>query len=105
MYNSYIGAPNRVTISTPFLSNSKYLLKSGSRQFPVKISEIDFTIPEDIEKAMQAPPGNIEVYTASREYKLEREQELFAMTENGARITDGKLFKALSLALAESKES
>ena len=28
----------------PALLNSKYLLKSGSRQFPVKISEIDFTI-------------------------------------------------------------
>ena len=68
-------------------------------------TEIDFTIPEDIEKAMQSPPGNVEVYTASRAYTLEREQELFAMTENGARITDGKLFKALSLALAESTDT
>ena len=86
-----------------FQSTSTKLVMVGMKIDPE--SEIDFTISEDIEKAMQAPPGNIEVYTASREYKLEREQELFAMTENGARITDGKLFKALSLALAESKES
>lgn len=68
-------------------------------------AEIDFTIAEDINKAMQSPPDDIEVYTASRDYTMEREQELFAMTENGARITDGQLFKALSLALAESAES
>ncbi len=68
-------------------------------------SDIDFTKPEDVEKAMKQPPGDIEVYSASRDYKSEREQELFSMTENGARITDGKLFKALSLALAESVDS
>lgn len=65
-------------------------------------AEIDFTVAEDVQKAMTNPPEDIEVYSASREYKLEREQELFGMTENGARITDGKLFKALSLALADA---
>ena len=86
-----------------FQCNKTKLVMVGMKIDPA--TEIDFMIPEDIEKAMQAPPGNIEVYTASREYTLEREQELFAMTENGARITDGKLFKALSLAMAESSDS
>ena len=86
-----------------FQCTSSKLVMVGMKIDPA--TEIDFTIPEDIEKAMQSPPGNVEVYTASRAYTLEREQELFAMTENGARITDGKLFKALSLALAESTDT
>lgn len=85
-----------------FQCTSTKLIMVGMKIDPT--ANIDFTVPEDLEKAMQSPPGDIEVYTASRSYKMEREKELFALTENGAKITDGHLFKALSLALAESVE-
>ncbi len=94
-----IRTPNEVQT---FQCNEKKLTMVGMKIDPN--TEIDFTKPEDLEIAMSNPPGDIEVYTAARDYKLERELELFAMTENGARITDGQLFKALSLALADSAD-
>lgn len=80
----------------------KQLVKVAMRIDPS--AGIDLTKPEDLGKAMEQPPGNIEVYSASKNYENEREMDLFLMTESGAKITDGELFKALSLALAESKQ-
>ena len=65
--------------------------------------EVDFTDPEYFEQAMTNSPEGMEVYTAEKAYNQPRELELFQMTEAGCRITDGKLFKSLCLAMADGK--
>lgn len=72
----------------------------------MKVSEnsgVDFTDPESVNQAMTNPPADIEVFSMEKEYDSPREEELFKMTELGCVISDGQLFKALSLALADSK--
>ena len=59
----------------------------------------DFTNQEFLEKAVEKPPQDAEVYTTEKAYQEARETELFQMIEGGCVITDGKIFKALSLAL------
>ena len=66
-------------------------------------ADIDFSSEEGMLKAMQHPPQNLEVYTSEKKYTGVREEELFAMTQQGCLVSDGELFKTLSLALAESK--
>lgn len=60
----------------------------------------DFTDPAFIQKAARQPPEGIEVFTSEKPYAGERERELFEMTQAGCTISDGRLFKALSLSLA-----
>lgn len=62
-------------------------------------SATDFTNQEQLEKAVEKPPQDAKVYTTEKPYNQAREIELFQMLESGCMITDGKLFKALSLAL------
>lgn len=62
-------------------------------------SEADFTDPDFIHKAAQAPPDALKIYTSEKPYSKERELELFEMTETGCFISDGKIFKTLCLAL------
>lgn len=64
--------------------------------------QADFTDPEYISKAMANPPETLKVYTTEKKYLKPREQELFEMTEAGATISDGNLFKALCMALPRS---
>ena len=40
---------------------------------------------------------NIEILSASKEYKLQREMELFKMIESGASISDGSTYKRIVL--------
>jgi hypothetical protein len=68
-----------------------------------KDNAVDFTQPDSLEQAMANPPEDIEVYSMEKEYTDQRELELFKMTEMGCTISDGQLFKSLSMALAESK--
>lgn len=68
-----------------------------------KGADVDFSSEEGMLKAMQHPPQNLEVYTSEKKYTGVREEELFAMTQQGCLVSDGELFKTLSLALAESK--
>jgi len=60
----------------------------------------DFTNAAFISEAAVNPPQGIEIYTLDKSYEGVREVELFKMTENGCYISDGKLFKALSLGLS-----
>lgn len=62
--------------------------------------DVDFTDSEFIQNAVKTPPKGIKVYTSDKRYKTEREVELFEMIQSGCSISDGNLFKALSLALA-----
>ena len=48
---------------------------------------------------MTTPPKGLQVFTSEKKYDETREEELFRMTMNGALVSDGKLFKALSMAL------
>ena len=60
--------------------------------------DIDFTSNEGLMEAMTNPPKGLEVFTSEKENDEPREEELFRMTMRGATVTDGKLFKALSMA-------
>jgi hypothetical protein len=65
---------------------------------PLK-SNADFTDKTFIQQAFLNPPPELKVYTTERSYVKSREEDLFAMTQSGYAITDGKIFKTLSLAL------
>ena len=62
-------------------------------------SATDFTKQEELQKAVKNPPQDAKVYTTEKVYNQTREMEVFQMLESGCMITDGKLFKALSLSL------
>lgn len=44
---------------------------------------------------------NIEIYTTEKKYNKNREEEIFEMINSGCEISDGSLFKTISLALAK----
>ncbi|MGB0390002.1 MAG: DUF6495 family protein [Salibacteraceae bacterium] len=67
-----------------------------------KESDMDFTNIEMVQMAMTTPPKNIEFFTAEKDYENIRETELFEMTQVGCSIADGRLYKSLATALAES---
>jgi hypothetical protein len=62
-------------------------------------SDADFTDQSYIQQAFLNPPAELKVYTKTKKYLNDRQTDLFAMTEAGYTITDGKLFKTLSLSL------
>jgi hypothetical protein len=62
-------------------------------------SNADFTDQSYIQQAFLNPPTELKVYTTSKKYTNDRQADLFAMTEAGYTITDGKVFKTLSLSL------
>ncbi len=64
--------------------------------------KVDFTDPAFIKLAMTSPPASLKIYTTQKAYKSSRETELFEMTENGCLISDGKLFKTLSMLLTRN---
>ena len=48
--------------------------------------------------------GEINLFITEKQYGAKREHELFAMTEKGCSISDGELFKYLSLAYMKNKD-
>ncbi|MEP0367479.1 MAG: DUF6495 family protein [Cyclobacteriaceae bacterium] len=62
--------------------------------------DVNFLDDVFLQTALQSPPKGIEVYTTYKAYKEDRQQELFRMIQSGCQVSDGKLFKALSMALA-----
>lgn len=64
-------------------------------------NDADFTSSSYIQKAIQSPPETLKIYTKEKTYSKSREMELFEMTEAGATISDGHLFKTLCLALPQ----
>ena len=55
-----------------------------------------------IKKIVKNPGEAFDVYTSEKAYQKQREVELFEMTERGCTISDGKLFKAICLALPDN---
>lgn len=51
-----------------------------------------------IDPLISNPPAHIEVIQSEKEYTKERPDEIFEMIKKGARITDGQLFKKITLA-------
>jgi hypothetical protein len=66
-------------------------------------SAADFTDQSYIQQAFLNPPAELKVYTTSKKYADSRQVDLFAMTQAGYTITDGKIFKTLSLSLPPGK--
>jgi hypothetical protein len=62
-------------------------------------SDVNFSDPSFLRMAFQNPPESLRIYTSEKAYSKEREVELFEMIEAGCTISDGKLFKSLSLGL------
>ncbi|MEO9477975.1 MAG: DUF6495 family protein [Cyclobacteriaceae bacterium] len=63
-------------------------------------SDVNFLDDEFLKRSLQSPPKGMEVYTTYKAYKEDRERELFQMIQSGCQVSDGKLFKALSMSLA-----
>ena len=61
---------------------------------------LDFTNPEMVKIYMTSPPKNVKLYTTEKLYTNVREMEIYGMTQAGCAISDGTLFKSLSLAMA-----
>jgi len=62
----------------------------------------DFTDPEFLTISMQHPPSELKVFTAENNYSKDRELEIFDWLRKGAIITEGGLFKTISLVYASA---
>ncbi len=60
---------------------------------------VNFTHDQFSVVTMEKPPTGIRIYTTSKPYNRSREAELFDMLQAGCTLSDGRLFKVLSLAL------
>lgn len=58
----------------------------------------NFTDPNFLSEALKNPPSGIKIFTSDKPYQTARESELFGMLQSGCLISDGALFKTLSLA-------
>ena len=66
----------------------------------IKDPAIDLSTKEGYDKVQTNMPET-EMYTSEKKYKFAREEELFQMIQNGCYISDGKLFKAIAVTMAE----
>ncbi|NQY10419.1 MAG: hypothetical protein HRT71_13010 [Flavobacteriales bacterium] len=64
-----------------------------------KNSDADFTDPNFIKNSMTSPIAGLEVYTSDKKYTKDREQDIFEMINSGCSVSDGKLYKALCMAI------
>lgn len=62
-------------------------------------STIDFTDAAQLASFMTEVPQGLKIFTSSRNYHATRELDIFKLTEQGCLISDGKLFKSLSMLL------
>ena len=61
---------------------------------------VNFNDPAFLNLATANPPKSLSVYTANKPFTRNREIEVFEMLQTGCVITDDKLFKTLSLIMA-----
>jgi hypothetical protein len=59
---------------------------------------VDFCNVNFIESILDRTPSGIKIFIDEKPYMEVREDEMFRMIEQGCNISDGKLFKAISLA-------
>jgi len=66
---------------------------------------IDFLSKEiSIEEQVKQNCNSLQVFMTEKKYNKKREYELFQMTEKGCEITNGSLFKKLSLVYIENNQ-
>ncbi len=61
-------------------------------------SSLDFTEdlpPDEMMAKLQSSNAKLQMYSASKKYKVTREKEIFEIMEWGGLISDGKLYKTL----------
>ncbi|MFT6815684.1 MAG: hypothetical protein ACJAZ3_001595 [Sphingobacteriales bacterium] len=63
------------------------------------VEHANFRDPEFYKKALLGKENKVYVFTEIKKYNLVRELELFDMIQKGCQITEGELFKQLSMAL------
>lgn len=68
------------------------------------VPNIDFTDPDCLKRLAQNPPDGLKLYFKHKDYTMQREEELFALVEGGAKVTDNKLFLALTGMYAKQKK-
>ena len=81
------------------------LVHCGEKQmqmiaFRDKTGQHDFREDAPVQKVLNQQLAPFEVFRGTKDYKKEREQEIFALTEKGYRITDGTHYESLSIKLA-----
>ncbi|MCU0417177.1 MAG: DUF6495 family protein [Cytophagaceae bacterium] len=62
-------------------------------------SEIDFTLVDPLQEHSSKNRSALSVFTSTRPYSVSKEYDVFKLTEMGCLISDGLLFKQLSLLL------
>ncbi len=60
---------------------------------------VDFTNSDILQKSIDNPSDGIKVYTSEKKYEVNREMDIFKMTQSGFLISDGNLYKKLCLFL------
>ncbi|MEX1193353.1 MAG: DUF6495 family protein [Brumimicrobium sp.] len=63
---------------------------------------IDITKNDDF-KALQQKLPKAKTYTTEKKYNNKREEEIFRLIQDGCYKSDGKMFKAIALSLAEEE--
>ncbi len=66
--------------------------------------DTNFLDPDFVQGALSNPPGDLEIFTSEKAYLTTREEELFQMLNEGHVISDGALYKALALAMADQQD-
>ena len=69
------------------------------------IGQLDFTQKDTLTKLSQSIPKGLKVFFEAKNFKVDRQKDIFDLTTNGAEISDGQLFKQLSLLYAVSQDS
>ena len=64
---------------------------------------LDFTLPETFEQLKREVPGGLKIFQQEKPYQKQREVELFELVQKGAQLSDGGLFKQLSLLYASTQ--
>ena len=65
---------------------------------------IDFSRIHYLEEILRDFPPSLSVLHSNKEYQDSRERDIFKMLERGAEISDGNLFKSISLLYAQINE-
>jgi hypothetical protein len=63
---------------------------------------LDFTQDDTFDRLKSQVPKGVKVYQQTKPYQKRREDEIFNLVQNGAQLSDGRLFKHLSLLYAAS---
>ena len=66
-----------------------------------KSDKVDLTQYDLAKGQSLMPQGAIEIFHGEKEYRKSREEDIFQLTNSGFQISDGQLFKNISLAMVD----